>query len=294
MKKCFAPLALLFLLLLGSATATSYPFTVVDDLGREVTLDALPARVVSIVPSSTETVCAVGACDLLVGVDRHSNWPESVVALATLGDAFAPDLEAIVALEPDLVFVDQFSGAHEPLEALGITVYVGTPQTFDDVYSFVGLVGEMFSRESEAAVVAGSIDGVIRGVVEVLQDADRPTVFIELDPTPYSVGPDSFLGTVLSLAGGDNIVTAEMGDFPLVDPEYVVAQDPQVIVLTDAPFGVTAAEVAARPGWSGLAAVRDGQVIEVTQGLADMLSRPGPRLGEAVLGLARLLHPSSL
>ncbi len=282
--------ALLLAFALSSALA-AFPLTVVDDLGREVTIAAQPQRIVSMAPSHTESVCGLGACDALVGVDRHSNWPQSVLPLATLGDAFAPDLEAIVALEPDLVLVDEYSGMHEPLAALGITVYAGTPQTLDETLAFLGLLGEMLGQQSEAAVVVGRIQGELGAVRELLEGGVRPTVFVELDPTPFSAGPDSYIGTLLNIAGGDNVVDASLGDFPQVDPEYVVAADPQVILLTDAPFGVTAAEVASRPGWAGIAAVRDGRVIEVDAELVDMLSRNGPRLSQAVLELARLLHP---
>lgn len=283
--------ALLLALTLPFAFASTYPQSVVDDLGRDVTLQAKPTRIVAMAPSHTETVCALGACDLLVGVDTNSDWPESVLPLATLGDAFAPDLEAIVALEPDLVLVDEYSGIAEPLAALGLTVYAGTPQTYDETLEFFGLLGGLLDREAEAALLVGRVEGEVRGVAAVLEGIDGPTVFIELDPTPYSAGPNSYLGTLLAFAGGINVLDASLGDFPLVDPEYVVAADPEVILLTDAPFGVTAADVAARPGWAGMRAVEEGRVLELDSETVDMLSRAGPRLGEAVQALARLLHP---
>src|SRR5690606_24125683 len=109
----------------------------------------------------------------------------------------------------------------------------------------------------------------------------------------YSAGPDAYLGTLLTLAGGANVVTAAMGAFPLVDPEYVVASDPQVVLLTDAPFGVTAEDVASRPGWAGIRAVRDGRVIELDQDAVNLFRRAGGRMGAAVLLLARILHPDA-
>lgn len=293
--RALSPLALLLAIILASAitvaSATSYPLTVVDDLGRDVTLVAAPQRIVAMAPSHSESVCALDACQLVVGADRHSDWPLEVVAVATLGDAFAPDLEGIVALEPDLVLVDEYSGLHEPLAALGITVYAGTPQTFEETLAFLGLLGEMLDREDQAALLVGRVRGEIAGVEAVVAGAHAPTVFVELDPTPYSVGPDSFLGVLLSKAGGANIVTSAMGDFPLVDPEFVVASDPEVILLADAPFGVSAEDVAARPGWAALRAVVDGRVVEFDLNAVNLLSRAGPRMGEAVLLLARTLHP---
>lgn len=285
-------LALLALLLaLNLASATTYPLTVVDDLGRDVTLVAAPQRIITMAPSHTESVCALDACHLVVGADRHSDWPLEVIALATLGDAFAPDVEGIVALEPDLVLVDEYSGLHEPLAALGITVYAGTPQTYTETLAFLRLVGEMLDRESQAALLVGRVEGEIAGVEAVVAGAHPPSVFIELDATPYSVGPGSYLGELLSKAGGDNIVTSDMGDFPQVDPEFIVASDPEFILLNDAPYGVTAADVAARPGWAGLRAVANGRVVEFDLDVVNLLSRAGPRMGEAVLQLARILHP---
>lgn len=293
MKRLLTPLALLLAFALSTAFATSYPLTVMDDLGRQVVISAAPTRIVSMAPSHTETVCALNACDLLVGVDSWSNWPLSVTDLPGMGDAFSPNLEAIVALQPDFVLVDEYSGLAEPLSALGIAVYAGTPQSLAETYEFFGLLGAILNRETEAAILTGRVQGEIAGVAAVLAGVAGPTVFIELDPSPYSVGPNSYLGTLLSYAGGTNIVTTDMGDFPLVDPEYVVEQDPDVILLNDAPYGVTAADVAARPGWAGISAVVSGNVVELDSNTVDMLSRAGPRVGQAVLALARILHPGT-
>lgn len=264
--------------------------TVVDDLGREVTLDAAPTRIVSLLPSHTETVCALGACDLIVGLDRHSNVA-AAPEVPRLGDPFAPDVEGIVALEPDLVLLDEYSGLHQALESLGLVVFAGSPQTVAETYAYFEQMGALLGREDEAAALAASVADELAAVAARLADAARPTVFVEIDPTPFTAGPGSYVDDLLRAAGGENVVPAELGAFPQVDPEFVVAQDPQVILLLDAPFGVTARDVAARPGWSGLAAVRDGRVVELTVEQADALSRAGPRLGEAVRLLAAILHP---
>lgn len=274
-------------LLLQAALAQT---VVVDDLGREVALAAPPARVVSMLPSHTESVCALQACDLLVGLDRHSDLA-GLGDLPRLGDAFAPDLEAIVALEPDLVLVDEYSGLHAPLEELGVTVYAGSPQTVDETYAYLADLGRLLGRETEAAVLLGRLRGELVAFAALLEGAERPTVFVELDATPYSAGPGSYLDELLALAGGANVVPASLGPFPQVDPEFVVLADPDVVLLLDAPFGVTAQDVARRPGWGGLRAVTSGRVVELSDDEVDALSRPGPRLGEAVRLLVRLLHP---
>jgi len=268
----------------------AWPVTVVDDLGRDVTLSAPPQRIVSLVPSHTETVCALGACDRLVGRDTWSDFPRAVLALPDLGSAFAPDLEAIVALRPDLVLVDEYSGAADVLLPLGVVVYAGTPQRLDELFVTVDRLGRLLGAPTEAALLAGRLQGELDGVAAVVAGLVGPSVFYEVDPSPYSVGPASFIGTLIGLAGGRNVVPDGLGDFPLVDPEFVVAADPQVIVLADAPYGIDAAAVAARPGWGAIAAVREGRVVELTQEQSDVLSRAGPRVGEALLLLARILH----
>jgi iron complex transport system substrate-binding protein len=227
----------------------------------------------------------------LVAVDSNSDFPGEVVGLRLVGDAFAPNIEAIVALEPDFVLADEYSSAYLALEPLGITVYAGTPQTYDEVLEFLHLLGTILDRDGEAAALIADIGSTVATVSERVAGATRPTVFIELDPTPYSVGPASYLGLLVARAGGANIVPTALGDFPQVDPEFIVASDPDVIVLTDAPFGETSATVAARPGWARIAAVEEGRVYELSVDEANLLSRAGPRIGEAIALLARLFHP---
>jgi iron complex transport system substrate-binding protein len=280
-----------FALACSGFVLAAWPVSVVDDLGREVRLEARPERIVSLVPSHTETVCALGACGRVVGRDTHSNEPDGVLALPTLGSAFVPDLEALVALQPDLVLVDEYSGAADAVAALGIPVFAGTPQRVDEVFTMIIRLGRLLGASQEAAALVERLHGEFASVALAVAGRERPTVFFEIDPSPYSVGPDGFIGTLIDLAGGENIVPSELGDFPLVDPEFVVAADPEVIILADAPYGIDLAAVQARPGWSAVSAVRSGRVIELDESEGDVLSRAGPRLGEALRLLARILHP---
>lgn len=264
---------------------------VVDDLGRTVALDAPAQRVVAMIPSHTETVCALGACARLVGVDTFSDRPAEVEALPDLGSAFEADLEALIALEPDLVLSDEYSGLAEALAPLGIPVYAGTPQTREEVWEVTAEVASLLGLEAEAALAIGRARGRVAALAERAEGLPTVSVFVELDATPYSVGPGSYLGELLTLAGADNVVPAELGDFPQVDPELVIARDPDVILLLDAPYGVTAASVAARPGWSGLRAVERGAVLELDQDQVDLLTRAGLRLPDALEALIELLAP---
>lgn len=262
-----------------------------DALGREVALAAPATRVVSMVPSHTETLCALGACDRLVGRDDLSDAPAEALAAPTLGTAFAPDLEAIVAARPDLVLADAFTGLPEALAPFGIPVYAGTPQRLADLAAYLSDLGALLGESDVAAALFVALDAGFAEVRAAVEGAARPTVFVEIDATPYAAGPTSLVGAVVAIAGGDHVLDPSLGDYPRVDPERVVALDPAVILLMDAPYGVTAAQVAARPGWGAVRAVRDGRVIELTQAEVDALSRPGPRLLEAARALARRLHP---
>lgn len=296
-----AVLSTLWLILYAftGAFATTYPYTVTDELGREVTLERAPERVVSMIPSHTETVCALNACDTLIAVDAFSDYPAEVADLPRLGSGLtgageAPDIERLVALSPDLVLVSEFGELAGQLSRAGLTVYAGSPQTLEDAYAYFGILGALLDREAEAAALIGRVQGEISAVERLTEALEPVSVYYELDPTPYSVGPASFIGTLLAKAGGRNIVDASLGDFPQIDPELVVAADPEVIILADAPFGESAETLSARPGWAGLRALRTERVAELSQAESDMAGRPGPRIAEVVRLFANLLHPGLL
>jgi len=282
------PFALfVFACLLSFAAATSYPYTVTDDLGNEVTLFAEPQRVVAMIPSHTETLCAVDACDKLVGVDEYSNFPERISDLPKLGSAFSPNLEAIVALEPDLVLTDESSDLAQALRQVGIPVYAGTAQTFSEVFEKFAVLGALVNRETETALLSGRVEGGVRAISERARILPPASFYFEIDPTPYSVGPNSFIGVLLRRAGGENIVTEGLGDFPQLDPEYIVAADPEVIIVSER----DAATLPERSGWATISAVEEGRVVPTTSVIDDAISRPGPRMVDAVRFFAQALHP---
>lgn len=282
----FIPALALFSIAFGA-----YPLTVTDDLGREVTLEAEPARIVTMIPSHTETICALEACDRVVGVDEFSNYPPEIEDLPRLGNAFSPNLEAIVALEPDLVLVDESSDLAAQLEQVGLTVFAGTPQTLAEIFETFALLGRLVNREEAAQALIERVQSDIDAVTERVAEAPRPRVYHEIDATPYSVGPNSFIGVLITRAGGDNIVEAGMGNFPQLDPEFIVAADPEIITLGNAPYGESLETVAARPGWQQITAVVNTNVIELSPHHEDIISRPGPRIAEGVLFFASHFHP---
>lgn len=265
--------------------------TVVDDLGRTVAMASPAQRVVAMIPTHTETVCALGACERLVGVDRFSNHPADVASLPSLGSAFDADVEAILALEPDLVLTDEYSGLAEALDGLGIAVYAATPQTIDGIWEVTEEVAALLGREDEAALLIGRTRGRLDALTASAAGREPLRVFVEIDATPYSVGPASYLGTLLTRAGLRNVVPEGIGEFPRLDPEQVIASDPEAIVLLDAPYGETRASLAARPGWADVAAVRSGRVIEATQAEVDLVTRAGPRVADALQLLIDWFEP---
>ncbi len=284
----------LVLLVFTMAFASDYPLTIIDDLGHEVVLNAAPLRIVSMIPSATETVCALNACDLLVGRDQYSNYPLEVNDLPELGNGFVPNLEAIVALEPDLVIVDESTDLANQLIELGIPVYAGTAQSFEEVFEKFSDIGKLINREKEAAFLNLKLRTDLVNIHKLIAGADAPTVFYELDSSPYSVGPESFIGEIISLAGASNIVTADLGAFPKLDPEFIVASNPEIILLADAAYGETAESLAARAGWSDISAIAANKVFELSQDQVDTINRPGPRIVDALFLLAQIFHPDMI
>ncbi|WP_027482101.1 ABC transporter substrate-binding protein [Deinococcus pimensis] len=275
----------LSLLAVSGAQATRYPLTVTDDLGRKVTVKAEPKRIVSLLPSSTETVCALGACDRLVAVDEYSDFPAQVTKLPKVGSLYQPNVEGIVAQKPDLVLVSKYGDLVPALERAGVTVVAVNPEKYDEVFSKTLVIGRLLNRETAAKNVVAKLRADIARVEILTKYARKVRTYFEIDPTPYTVGPNSFMGVLLTKAGAENVIPANLGDFPQISPELVVKQNPALIL------GVDLATAARRPGWTTIAAVKAGRVRDVPKDLNTILGRPGPRLGEALLGLARIIHP---
>ncbi|GGK18035.1 ABC transporter substrate-binding protein [Deinococcus malanensis] len=284
-------LVLSVLVLSSLASATRYPLTVTDDLGRSVTLPKEPRRIVAMLPSHTETLVAIGAGDKLVAVDRFSNYPKNVVdRLPKVGSGFSPNIEAIVALKPDLVLANESTDSRltEKLAAAGLTVYGGTAQTYNEVFEKIGVLGRLTNREAGATRLITSMRTDLNVLQRSVQKRPKVSTYYEVDPSPYSVGPNSFIGVLLQKAGGQTIIPARLGDFPKVDPELIVKADPQVMV------GLNLDDARKRPGWGGLQAVKALKVYKPTDEERDALSRPGPRLAVALRTLIRMLHPEAL
>jgi cobalamin transport system substrate-binding protein len=248
-----------------------------DDRGAVLELPQPPRRIVSLLPSLTEVVCELGACDRLVGVDDYSNWPISVRKLPHLGGLEDAHIETIVSLKPDLVLMGYSSRSMGRLEGLGIKVMALEPETLADlkrVWMQVGRVlaandaGQLWDRvQTGVEVAARSLPAPLRGT----------TVYFEVNSGPYAASEASFIGELLARIGAANVVPAQLGPFPKLNPEFVVRADPQVIMISDR----NAQALKDRPGWDRIRAVRAGRVCMFTPEQGDMLVRPGPRMADA-------------
>ncbi|MEN9903898.1 MAG: hypothetical protein RLZZ555_463 [Pseudomonadota bacterium] len=275
---------LLALLLCCSATLAS-ALTLPDDRGRPVNLPKSPQRIVSILPSLTEMVCQLDQCHRLVGVDRYSTWPESVRKLPQVGGGLDPNIEAIVALRPDLVLAGTSSRAAERLVALGIPVLALEPKTHADVQRVLGKIGQVLEVQ-DAQRIWRQIDAGLSAAAQSLPASVRQVrVYFEVNRGPYGAGEGSFIGQTLTRLGAKNILPASLGPFPKLNPEYIVRANPDVIMIGER----NAEGLMQRPGWQNIRAVREGRVCIFPVAESDMLVRPGPRMAEGARLMARCL-----
>jgi iron complex transport system substrate-binding protein len=279
---CFASLALVALMPRISGAAIS----IEDDRGTVIRLAAAPKRIVSLLPSLTETVCALGACGRLVGTDRFSNWPESVAALPKLGGMEDAQIERIVALKPDVVLVEMSSRATPRLESLGVPIVALKAKTRADVRRTLAVLGRMLDASSEAERVWASIERDVQASAARVPSALRgKRVYFEIDSAPYAAGPGSFIGETLAQLGLGNVVPRELGPFPRLNPEFVVKAQPDVIMAVAS--AVT--DMPRRPGWSSLRALSSGATCALPTGRYELVIHPGPRMGEGASVIADCL-----
>jgi len=278
------------------ATPTAIALTFTDGLGRQITLAGPAQHVVSLAPSNTEILFAIGAGSQVVGRDQLSDFPEAAKNVTDVGSTFdALNTEQIVSLKPDLVLAAEINTPEQvkQLEALGLTVYyLKNPHTLEEMYGNLEIVAQLTSHEEETATLVESLKKRVAAVDEKIAPiSSRPNVFYELDATdpakPYTAGKGTFIDQLIDRAGGRNIASA-LEEYPQMSLEQVVAADPSFIILGDSAYGITPESIAQRPGWENLSAVKNNQVFPFDDNL---VSRPGPRLVDALEALAKLLRP---
>lgn len=276
---------LLAIAALLAAQAGAAPVPLVDDSGRQVTLPQPPRRLVTLLPSLAETVCALDACERLVATDRYTGWPAQAAALPKAGGPDDPDIEQIARLQPDLVLLGAMSRARVRLDALGIRTFVVDAQSYGDIERSIRLVANVLGVGDRGREVAHALAEQVGRIAAGAHTALSPTVYFEVDSTPYAAGEASFLGELLVRLHARNIVPAAMGPFPKLNPEYVVTHNPDVILE----LGPPTVALEQRPGWNRIRAVREHRVCTFSGPLHDILSRPGPRVAEGMQALADCL-----
>jgi iron complex transport system substrate-binding protein len=273
------------------------PITLVDGYGREVTLEQPAQQIVSLAPSITEILFAIGAGDQVIGRDDFSNYPEAAVSLPSIGGNFGElNTEAIVALQPDLVLAAELTTQEQvqDLQDLGLTVFLlANPVKMEGMYDMLGIAAQLTGRETETEALVASLQERVAAVEETISSAETtPVIFYELDSTdpsaPWTAGPGTFIDTLITMAGGENLGASFEGAWVQVSSEELLSKNPEIIVLGDAVWGVTVESVEARAGWEGIAAVQNGQIFPFND---DLASRPGPRLVDGLEELAKLIHP---
>ena len=258
---------------------------ITDDKGVVVNFEHPPQRVVSLLPSLAETVCELGQCHRLVGVDRYTNWPESINDLPRVGGGLDPNIEQIVALRPDVVLLATSSRAGERLRALGIKVVALEPKTHADVQRVMLKIGTLLDVP-DAQRIWRAIDAAVMAAAQSLPPGVRGTqVYFEVNPGPYAAGEGSFIGETLMRLGVRNIVPKSLGPFPKLNPEFIVRANPDLIMVGQRSMD----GMMQRPGWNSLRAMRGQHLCVFPSNESDTLVRPGPRMAEGARIMARCL-----
>jgi iron complex transport system substrate-binding protein len=278
-------------------TPAAEKLTFTDDLGNPIELAGYPQKIVSLSASTTETLFAIGAGGQVVGRDEFSVYPEAALEVTSIG-AMWDELpsEAILALEPDLVVAAQIISEDQvaALRDLGLNVYwQANPTTYEELWENLRDFGRLTGHEAETETLIADLTKRVETVQEKIATvSERPSVFYELDATdpsnPWTAGTGTFIDYIITQAGGTNAASALQGDYAQLSSEQLIAVNPEVILLADAPYGTTPESVAARPGWEVITAVKKNALYPIDP---NIMSVPGPRLVNALEETAKLLHP---
>jgi iron complex transport system substrate-binding protein len=274
-----------------SISASPFPATLVDFQNRPVTVPARPERLVSIGPSITAFLFALGAGPRVVGVDDFSDEPAEAATRERVG-GIKVNFEKVVALKPDLVLSVKFSdGTIEKLQSASLNVLVVDPQSVSEVAKTATLLGKAVGADGET-LARGIQQRVDIVKTKIATTTTRPRVYHEIDASDpakiFTVGPGSYINDLIDIAGGTNVAARASSAYPQLSAEEILRSDPEIIVLAADAYSAKPADVAARQGWSIIAAVKDNRIFTIEPNL---INRPGPRVGEAAEAYAKLVHP---
>ena len=284
-------LALVLMTACAPVTPTG-PGTITDDLGRTVNIEETPQRIVSLVPGITEILFALDLGDKVVGVTAHCNYPAEALDKPKVGGYFMTSLEAIIAQDPDIVFSDGHDPVGAQLEELEVTMVVLQPKDIAGIFQDIELVGEITGKEEEAEELINEMKVRIADVtLKTAAISERPTVFYIIDATdpskPWTVGPGSFIDSLIALAGGENIVKVSQA-YLQISLEEVVASDPELIIGTTSHGTAFLPDFGNLSVWKEMSAVKEGEIYLIED---DLVSRFGPRIVEGLEEMAKIIHP---
>ena len=275
----------LFLLFFSLGVLAS-PITVVDDGGNTLNLNNPPQRVISLLPSLTESVCALGKCNTLVGTDRYSNWPKSIDSLPKLGAIGDFNIERIVQLKPDLVLLEKASPLISRLKSLGIPTLGFDIKSMEDEHRALQKLDLVFDTTQGNRLWDQIQAQIVRANKQLPTSPKNISVYFEVNPAPFAAGRSSFIGELLDRLDLMNIIPASLGPFPKINPEFVVKAKPQVILISE----TNISQIKKRPGWSTIPAISQNKICTFTPQENDILVRPGPRMGEAALIISECIQ----
>lgn len=258
---------------------------ITDDLGRKVEVADKVTRAVSLAPNLTEIIFAIGAGEKLVGVTHYCNFPEAAQKIQKIGDTLKPNIENIIALKPQIVFVStasQLETFTKTLEQQGITVFITNPNNLEGIYQSIEKVGEIFGAKDKANEVVSSLKKRVAEVEEKAKNSAKPKVFVQLDKGLYTIGKDSFITDLINKAGGESATKDLATAYPKLSKETALALNPDIIILSESPDNNEPNEV-----FKNSAAVKNGKVFKVN---ADVLSRPAPRVVDALEQIAEKIR----
>ena len=279
------------------AAAVSAEISIVDGLDKQVALDQPAENIVTLSPPITEMLYAIGAGYQVIARDSFSDYPETALSLPDIGGGFAEyDLETILNLEPDLVIAGGINTPElvQSLEDLGLTVYyLANPSDLEGTFASIEVLGVLSGHEDEAKELVKGLRTRVDAVSTALEGVEeKPAVYYELDATdsskPYTPGPNTFYTSLIEMAGGENIGGKLEFEWAQISLEQLLVEDPDLILLGDAMWGITPESVTERAGWNSLTAVENGVVLPFDDNL---IARIGPRQVDGLEALARIFHP---
>ncbi len=277
-----------------AAPAPAFPVTVTDDDGQTITIDQEPQRLISLAPSNTEIVYALGIGDRLVAVSDYSDYPPEAATKPKVG-YIRVDIERVIDYNPDLILATgaQRQQVTPQLRQRGLKVITLDPKNIEHVFDNIVLVGRATGQTAAAEKLVAELKARVQQTESrVRQARTRPRVFFELDKKLFTVGPGSFIHDLIVRAGGENIAGDADRPYPQLSLEVLLQRDPEVIIITDIGQygGETPESVRARPGWDSISAVKNNRIVPINP---DLVNRPGPRIVDGFEAIARAIHPEA-